>query len=116
MDTSEYITINNPGISCNLGATFATSKATAIEQFSNESVLGYNNGFALVPQNAILNFTITGLTPNTEFAVELWNSYYSLIEGNVTTNGSGTATFAIGIDISTCTYYNIANSLVSTKI
>jgi len=97
-----YITINNPGFSCSLGATFATSKATAIEQFSNETVKGYNNGFALAPQNAILNFTLTGLTPNTEITVKLWNSYYSLIQGNVTTNGSGTATFAIGIDISSC--------------
>ncbi len=97
-----YITINNPGFSGHPYAAFATSKATAIEQFSNESASGYNNGFELLPQNAILNFTITGLTPNTEFAVELWNSYYSLVEGNVTTNGSGTATFAIGIDISMC--------------
>jgi len=105
-----YITINdNPGITLGTGATFATSKATAIEQFSNESVKGYNNGFALAPQNAILNFTITGLTPNTEFAVELWNSYYSLVEGNVTTNGSGTATFAIGIFILMCTEEDIAD-------
>ena len=101
-DNYHYITINNPGFSGHPDATFATSKATAIEQFSNESARGYNNGFALAPQNAILNFTLTGLTPNTEINVKLWNSYYSLVEGNVTTNGSGTATFAIGIDISMC--------------
>ena len=105
------IETNNPFISYNYGNTFATSKTIAIEQFSNETVLGYSNGFALVPQNAILNFTITGLTPNTEFAVELWNSYYGLIEGNVTTNGSGTATFAIGIDISVCTEHNNIDNL-----
>ena len=104
------IVTQNPFVSYNYGNTFATSKTTAIEQFSNESAIGYNNGFALAPQNAILNFTITGLTPNTEFAVELWNSYYGHIEGNVTTNGSGTATFAIGIDIvGSAQYHNIDN-------
>lgn len=78
--------------------TFATSKATAVEQFSFE-VGGYTSGtgFALHPANAILNFTITGLAASTEFAVAFKDNTFT-ISGNVTTNVSGTATFAIAVD------------------
>lgn len=82
--------------------TFATSKATAVEQFSFE-VGGYTSGtgFALHPSNAILNFTITGLAASTEFAVAFKDNTDFTISGNVTTNVSGTATFAIGVNVGT---------------
>lgn len=76
---------------------FATSKATAIEQFSYEFANTYSSGFALSPQSAILNFTITGLAASTEVAVSLTDGYVNNVSGNVTTDGSGTAEFAIGV-------------------
>ena len=83
--------------------TFATSKAIAVEQFSFE-VGGYTSGtgFALHPANAILNFTITCLATNTGVAVAFSDNNTDLtISGNVTTNVSGTATFAIAVSGST---------------
>ena len=79
--------------------TFATSKATAVEQFSFE-VGGYTSGtgFALHPANAILNFTITGLAANTGVDVALSDGVSFTISGSVTTDDSGTATFAIGVN------------------
>ena len=74
--------------------TFATSKATAVEQFSFE-VGGYTSGtgFALHPANAILNFT--GVD------VALSDGVSFTISGSVTTDDSGTATFAIGVNVGT---------------
>ena len=77
--------------------TFAVTKAEAVEQFSLEMVDGYNNGFALSPQNAILNFDIRGLASNTEAEVVLTVGTYN-VSGTVKTDASGTATFAIGIN------------------
>ena len=71
---------------------FATSKATAVAQFSLEEAKSYSSGFALKPRNAILNFTISGLTPGSH-NVEVFG-----ISGAVTANGSGVATFAVGVD------------------
>lgn len=82
---------------------FATSKSAAVEQLSYEShsnVLEYSSGFILKPQNAILNFTITGLPPNTNVTATLTRDYYGsnvTTSGNVETNASGTATFAMGV-------------------
>ena len=77
--------------------TFATSKALAIEQFSDEcGSYTPGTGFVLNPDNAILNFTITGLTPTTTVAVVVSDSNNNR-GGNVTTDGSGTATFAVGV-------------------
>ena len=60
-----YLSFTNEGtcsasLRYDITKTFATSKATAVEQFSYE-VGGYTSGtgFALHPANAILNFTIT---------------------------------------------------------
>ena len=85
---------------------FALTKAAAVEQFSREWAYGYSGGFALEPDNAILNFTINGLDASTEVAVAF--TYDSDdITGNVTTDASGTATFAIGLydgtDLNDCT-------------
>lgn len=79
--------------------TEKTAKVLAVEQFSHE-IASYSDGFALTPNNAILNFTITGLTPNTEVTATLTDDSYStamVISGKVTTDGSGTASFAMGI-------------------
>ena len=105
-----YLSFDNEGTysaSINFDATktFASSKATAVEQFSFE-VGGYTSGtgFALHPANAILNFTITCLAASTEFAVafkDITDITDFTISGNVTTNVSGTATFAIGVNVGT---------------
>ena len=76
---------------------FATSKATAVEQFSLEEASTYSSGFALHPLNAILNFTISGLTPSTEVTATLTNGGSLTITGNVTTNASGEASFAMAV-------------------
>ena len=53
------------------------------------------------PANAILNFTITCLATNTGVDVAFKNNTDFTISGNVTTNVSGTATFAIGVSVGT---------------
>ena len=99
---------NNDSFGTNTNYTLATSKATAVEQFSYEKVGGmgidaYNGGFALRPMNAILNFTVTGLDASTSVDVSLTGGNVSLtggdynITGTVTTDASGTATFAAGV-------------------
>ena len=76
---------------------FALTKKLAVEQFSYEYTNTYSSGtgFALSPHNAILNFTITGLTANKKVDVALDGAL--TIEKEVTTDGSGNATFAVGI-------------------
>lgn len=76
---------------------FATSKAAAVEQLSYEAANSYSSGFVLNPANAILNFTITGLPASTEVAVVMKKEQVIRINKSLTTDGSGTATFAVGI-------------------
>ena len=76
--------------------TFATSKAAAVEQFSFEQATSYSSGFALSPENAILNFTITGFLGNSKVDVSLTGSGYTITK-TVTTDSSGNAKFAVGI-------------------
>ena len=80
-----------------------TAKAIAIEQFSYEEASTYSNGsFALVPQNAVLNFTITGLEAGEkDVTLNVTRTIYEdyTVTGSVTPNGSGVATFAIGIPL-----------------
>ena len=102
-----YLSFTNEGtcsasLNYDITKTFATSKATAVEQFSYE-VGSYTSGtgFALHPANAILNFTITCLATNTVVAVAFSDNTDLTISGNVTTNVSGTATFAIAVSGST---------------
>ena len=83
-------------VSSNYANAFATSKATGVEQLSYEYSDSFSSGFALAPQSAILNFTINGLTACTEYAVVVSDGSDDR-GGNVTTNGSGTATFAVGV-------------------
>lgn len=102
--TYGYLSITNSGYDAEVAPpryenAFAPSKATAVEQFSHETANDYNsssNCFALHPVNAILNFTITDLTANTEVAVIMKKGDIIYTNKSVTTDGSGTATFAIG--------------------
>lgn len=108
------------GFGTNTNYTLATSKATAVEQFSYESVGGmghnaYRGGFALRPMNAILNFTVTGLDASTSVDVSLTGGNVSLtggdynITGTVTTDASGTATFAAGVYVGIYGYEDLKN-------
>ena len=103
-----FLGIDNEGTcdaSLNLDRTktFALTKATAVEQFSEESAEEYNNGFALSPERAIVSFTISGLEANKEVAVSFkcnhpWGAEYSWsIDDNVTVDATGVATFAVGM-------------------
>jgi hypothetical protein len=79
--------------------SFATSKKLAVEQLSYETgSYTSGTGFVLEPRNAILNFTITGLTGNKSVDVSYSAGMLTNIEGSVTTDGDGTATFAIGVE------------------
>ena len=86
-----------------LNKAFALTKAAAVEQFSVELATSYSSGFALAPRNAIVSFTISGLTANKEVAVSFdTGGGLIVISGNVTTNATGVATFAVGV-LSGCT-------------
>ena len=103
--------------------TFAPTKATAVEQFSYEYALYTSGtGFVLAPRNAILNFTITDLTANTDVSVYFKYGNYvnpNEISGTVKTDASGNATFAIGVkgfegektDLNTCTFKVNGNTI-----
>jgi hypothetical protein len=80
---------------------FALTKAAAVEQFSFELAETYSSGFTLSPQNAIVSFTISGLTANKDVAVSFNPINYVVISKNVTTSAEGVATFAIGLDAGT---------------
>ena len=79
---------------------FALTKAAAVEQFSFELAETYSSssGFTLSPQNAIVSFTISGLTANKEVAVSFDTFMCGVISKSVTTSAEGVATFAIGLD------------------
>ena len=100
-----YLAISDDGYQAQLEESpwksFATSKAAGVEQLSFEhGEYTSGTGFALEPQKAILNFTITGLTPSTKVTATLSDDvdWTPDIEGEVTTDGSGNATFAIGLE------------------
>ena len=97
-----FLTVSGEGYSATLATpdytkVFATSKAVGVEQFSLEQASAYSDGFALAPENSILNFTITDLAKNTEVTVSYTDDKSNEISGSVTTDGDGTATFAIGV-------------------
>ena len=110
-DSKGFIKVSGSGyqmsISYDCTKAFALTKAEAVEQLSREYAGSYSSGtgFALAPLGFILNFTITGLTPSTEVAVAFTNGTITT-SGNVTTDGSGNATFAISTNstnIGSCT-------------
>ena len=100
-----FLTVSGEGYSATLATVatkaFATTKAAGVEQFSLEQASAYSDGFALAPENAILNFTISDLAKNTEVTVSFTDDNANVISGNVTTDGDGTALFAIGVANST---------------
>ena len=99
-----YLTIEEEGtynadLDTHIGNAFALTKAAAVEQFSLESASSYSSGFALRPQNAIVSFTISGLTANKEVAVLFKEtSDAGATPVDVTTDASGVATFAVGMN------------------
>ena len=97
-ETYQFLSISGSGYSTSYSMSYnkaiAATKAAAVEQFSLETANTYSSGFALSPQNAILNFTITGLTDGAK-AVVLKNGSSNMFSGSVTPS-SGTATFALG--------------------
>ena len=101
-DTYGYLSIVNEGsynasLSMVQNKAFALTKKAAVEQFSIEYTTSYNSGFALAPMNAIVSFTISELTANKEVAVSFDTNGTGVISGNVTTNATGIATFAVGV-------------------
>ena len=100
-DSYDFLTVSpgegwNASVEPDFSKTFTTSKATAVEQFSFELGDYISGCIELEPMMAILNFTITGLTPSTEYAVVLNNGNED-VGGNVTTDASGNATFAVSV-------------------
>ena len=81
----------------NKDKAFVTSKITAIEQLSLEYGGYKSGGFALNPNNGILNFTVTGLGASTPVTATLAEGSTTLVSGQVTTDGAGTATFAMAL-------------------
>ena len=106
-------------ISTDHSKTFALTKAAAVEQFSLERTFSYSNGFSLYPSCGILNFTITGLTPNTDVNVNFsdYTPNGNTMVGTVHTDGSGNATFAVAVyaysskNIQTCSLYVNGNPI-----
>ena len=88
-------------ISTDYTKAIADSKAAGVEQLSYEHAEKYDGGFALTPQNAILSFTITKFSAEKEIAVSFTDANSNVISKNVTTDASGTATFAIGLEDNT---------------
>ena len=100
-----YIQIGNPGTSSayvytNFLNIYTNTKTEAVEQLSYESANAYSNpdGFALSPQNAILNFRFLGLPPNTDISVFFKCGVVKRIDKTFKTDGSGTISFLTMID------------------
>ena len=105
-ESTGFLSINNntpddatdDNVYPNYDKAIALTKNAAVEQLSWERTTSYSSvsGFALSPMNAILNFTISGLAASTQVAV-VFTINYATVNKNVTTNGSGNATFALGV-------------------
>lgn len=101
--TNGYLSISNAGaynadLSVARNKVFALTKKEAVEQLSFESVDEYNNGFALVPQNGVVCFSISGLAADTEVDVIFKEKADDSVPPvKVTTDASGVATFAAGM-------------------
>lgn len=94
-------------VSVDYSKAFALTLAAGIEQLSLESAYAYSSGFALTPVNAILNFTISGLTASTEVTV-VFSDSHDTVDKKVTTDASGNAKFVVGV-LGTGAYTNIQN-------
>ena len=83
-----YLSVSGEGCNATLATdatkAFATSKADGVAQLSLEQATTYDDGFALAPQNAILNFTsVTG-----QWGSAPASSTVSLQAGETTISGS----------------------------
>ena len=100
-ESYEFLSLSGSGYSTSYSMSYnkaiAATKAAAVVQFSLETAKTYSSGFALSPENAILNFTITGLTDGAKDVV-LKNGESNMFSGSVTPT-SGTAAFALGARI-----------------
>ena len=77
-----------------------TAKATGVEQLSFEKASNYSSSFALAPQYAILNFTISGLEAGEKtVTLNVVKGTDYTVTGSVTPNASGVATFAVGVPV-----------------
>ena len=77
----------------------AATKAAAVPQVANASYSTTGSGaktITLTPQNAVLYYTLSGLTASTSIDVTVSDGS-TTVSGSVTADGSGTATFAVGI-------------------
>ena len=102
-----YLTLSGEGASQTLSVdatkafvtatSAAAAKKLAIEQLSLEQATTYSSGtgFALAPVNAVLNYTLSGLTASTSIDVTVSDGT-TTVSGSVSTNSSGVATFAVG--------------------
>lgn len=97
-ESYEFLSLSGSGYSTSYSMSYnkaiAATKVAAIEQLSLESAKTYSSGFALSPENAIFNFTITGLTDGAK-DVTLKDGTRTMFTGSVTPS-SGTAAFALG--------------------
>ena len=97
-ETYAFLSISGSGYSTSYSMSYnkaiAATKAAAVEQLSLETAKTYSSGFALSPENAIFNFTITGLTDGAK-DVTLKDGTRTMFTGSVTPS-SGTAAFALG--------------------
>lgn len=125
-DSYNFLSINNNNtpalyddvVSASIENAFVaseTAKATGVEQLSWEQASSYSNGFALVPSNAVLNFSITGLEAGEKDVTLITKlsgglNYDLTISGSVTPNASGVATFAMGL-LSAYEIKNVADNL-----
>lgn len=100
-ETYAFLSISGSGYSTSYSMSYnkaiAATKAAAVEQFSLETAKTYSSGFALSPENAILNFTIGRSKVNDPVEVKLKDNNSLTISGKVTTSSSGLATFAVGV-------------------
>ena len=100
-ETYAFLSISGSGYGTSYSMSYnkaiAATKAAAVEQFSLESAKTYSSGFALSPENAIFNFSITGLTDGAK-DVTLKDGTRTMFTGSVTPS-SGTAAFALGARI-----------------
>ena len=101
-----YLTLSGEGASQTLtvdatkafvtAASADAAKKLAIEQLSLEQATAYSSGFALTPVNAVLNYTLSGLTASTSINVTVSDGS-TTVSGSATADGNGTASFAVGI-------------------
>ena len=97
-----YLTVSGDGYGATLTTdatkAFATSKAAAVEQLSLEQASAYSDGFALAPQNAILNFTsVTGNSSSYVVTLQAGETTVSSSVTPVYADKKGTATFAMAV-------------------